>query len=173
MPTRHTSSRAGFSLPELVISLAVIALVACIAVPMYFARSEVTLENAAVQLCRDLRAAQNRAAYLGITASVEFEDDGTGYEIVDDEGGPIPGPHGTDEFVRRYDRDGVFEGVRIHDLELSGAPARLRYGPRGSALEGGTITIAFEDETRSVSVRRGDGLLSILDSSSDWIDDGL
>lgn len=173
MAPRRTSLRAGFSLLELVIALTLVSIVASLAIPFYFERSVITLENAAVQLCRDLRAAQNRAAYLGITATVEFREDGTGYEVLGEGRTPLPGPHGSPEFVREYTRDGVFEGVRILDLELNSDQRRIRYGPQGTAVEGGTITIEFQGDTRTVSVRRGNGLLAILDSSSGWLDDGL
>ena len=35
-----------------------------LAIPAYFGRSEVTLENAAILLAKDLRAAQNRSAFM-------------------------------------------------------------------------------------------------------------
>ena len=110
--------RSGFTLFELLIVMAVISLVAGMAVPLYFERGEVTLENAAIQMAHDLRSAQNRAAFLGRSTSVEFLPEGAGYELTLVTGEPLPGPYGTKRYRRVYSRDGVFEGVRVLDVEL-------------------------------------------------------
>ena len=68
--------RRGFTIPELMIAVVAIAVVAGIAIPMHFGRSEVTLENAAILLARDLRAAQNNAAYMGRTMTISFDEEG-------------------------------------------------------------------------------------------------
>ena len=45
-------------------ALAGVALVAGLAIPLWFSRHDVTLDNAALLLVRDLRATQSRAAIL-------------------------------------------------------------------------------------------------------------
>ena len=89
--------------------MAVISLVAGMAVPLYFERGEVTLENAAIQMAHDLRSAQNRAAFLGRSTSVEFLPEGAGYELTLVTGEPLPGPYGTKPLEFR--RTSPFSGL--------------------------------------------------------------
>ena len=55
----------GFTVLALLVVLVSLSLVAATSVRWYFSRDEVTLENAAVLLARDLRAAQHRSIFLG------------------------------------------------------------------------------------------------------------
>ena len=164
--------RRGFTIFELLVALAILSIVAALAVPAYFDRHEVTLENAATQLARDLRATQNRAAYLGTAAELAFLDDGDGYRILEGTDSPF-GSEPREHHLRRYSRDGVFEGVRIERVELGAEQRAVAFDPRGRALHGGRITLGFDGETRTVAIQRGTGLISIADSSSGWRDDGL
>ena len=100
--------RGGFTILELLIALMLIAIVASLAVPSWFDRSEVTLENACVLLARDLRLAQNRAAVLGEETVVEFSTAGTGYTVYDPWGKTIMHPRTRRPFHRDYAADGVF-----------------------------------------------------------------
>ena len=56
----------GFTLLELLIALIAISVIAAVAIPAYFSRSDVTLENAAVLLARRARRRATEAA--GATA---------------------------------------------------------------------------------------------------------
>jgi len=145
MPTLR---RAGFTIPELLVALVAIAIVAGIAIPMHFARAEVTLENAGVLLARDLRAAQNGAAYHGRSLRVDFDDDGGGYRVLDPRGQVVEHPRTGEPFVRRYDRD------------------------RGFALESGRLVLVYGGDTRELLVERYTGEVILVGSTSGWVDDG-
>lgn len=174
VPTEHRrrARRGGFTILELLVALALIVLVTSLAIPAYFGRSEVTLENASVQLARDLRSAQNRAAYLGKTTYVEFREDGDGYRVVDASGADGVPPSELHARARRYSSDGVFEGVAIVAVEIDDGMRALRYAASGQALCGGTIQLAFEGDVRVLHVEPVTGRMTLEGSTSDWFDDG-
>lgn len=160
---QHSHGRSAFTLTELVLTLALITILASIALPTYFGRPEVTLENAALLMAKDLRQAQNRAAYLGQSVDFVIERDGTGYSVSD----PIAanGKH----MERDYSRDAVFEGVRIVNVNL-GPGMAFHFSPRGIALGGGSVTLAYAGDTRVLHVSSGSGHIQIDGSTSGWAD---
>lgn len=164
--------RAGFTIPELLLAVVAIAIVAGIAIPMHFGRADVTLENACILLAEDLRAAQNTAAYRGQAMSVVFDEDGGGYRVVDEHGSVVQHPRTDLPFIRRYDRDGVFEGVHVRLVDL-GDDRTLVYDSRGFALEAGRLSLAFDGALRDVLVARDTGDVDLVGSTSGWSDGGL
>lgn len=163
--------KSGFTLLELLISLVVISVIAALAIPSYFGRSEVTLENAAVLLARDLRAAQNRSAYMGETTRVVFFEDGDGYHVLDTFGKPTENPRNELPFERRYSIDAVFRGVRIASVELDGETA-LIFDERGEPTGPARITLEFDGDERTILLSPPYGEISILGSTSGWVDRG-
>lgn len=163
-------ARGGFTILELLVALALIALVASIAIPAWFERGEVTLENASVLLARDLRLAQNSAAALGRRTTVEFLADGTGYRVLDAEGRVVVHPRSGRLFQRIYPADGVFQGVEVADVDLLGG-RKVVFNRDGTARQGGRIVLAFQGERRTVKIERESGFITIVGSG--WEDDGL
>lgn len=165
------TSESGFTILEFAVALVVFSIVASFALPMYFERPEITLENAGRLLAHDLRRAQNRAAYLATTTTVVFDDDGGGYRVQEGPSPALSGGAGTSH--RRFDRDGVFQGVRIDDVRIDGAQRLLRFGPRGDALLGGEVVLTFQDEDRTLRIDRGTGHLTLIGTTSGFRDDGF
>ncbi len=169
---RHgLSPRRGFTILELVLALTLVSVVASVAIPAYFDRGDVTLENAAVLLARDMRAAQNRSAYLGEPSRIEFYADGTGYRATTWKGRIIRNPRTEEAFVRDYSQDGVFEGVRFHEVDM-GDEGLLRFDGRGRALDTGTVVLGYGVERRTLLIEEGTGKIRILGSTSGWNDLG-
>jgi prepilin-type N-terminal cleavage/methylation domain-containing protein len=162
--------RSGFTILELLLSLGAISIIACIAVPAWFERSEVTLDNACRLLARDLRLAQNRAAVTGEHTSLEFLVDGTGYRVVADEL-LLEHPRTGLPFRRSYPADAVFEGVDVSEVELTNGGRRITFTPTGKAFGGGSVTLGFMGDERRVFVEETSGYVTIEDSG--WRDDGL
>lgn len=153
------------------IALALISIVAAIAIPVHFSRGDVTLENACVLMARDLRAAQNRSAYLGVASTFFFPADGTGYQVSDARGSLVRNPRTDQPFTRDYTRDAVFEGVSV--LEVRFGPDRsLQFDEQGLASESGEVVLAYRGETRILSIRELSGEVTIIGSTSGWHDDG-
>jgi len=143
--------------------------VAGLAIPAWYARHDVTLDSAALLLARDLRATQNRAAYLGISAKVVVDSDG--WRAFDGQGRPLSRTGGSERIERRFSIDGVFEGVRIERIDL-GPDDALAFGPMGQALEAGAVVLSFRGEQRILHVFEKSGLVSIEGLQRDWVDDG-
>ena len=160
----------GFSIVELILWLLVLTAIAAIAVPRYFER-DVTLENGAVLLANDLRAAQNRAAFSGQILFLRFFEDGDGYEVVGQDGEPIADPRTGRPFVRVYSSDGVFEGLRIVELHLNDE-FTLMFTPSGETSSQLDCVLEFQDETRHLSAARSTGIVTIEDSTSGFEDLG-
>jgi prepilin-type N-terminal cleavage/methylation domain-containing protein len=161
--------RGGFTLLELLLTLLIIAGFAAGTVTIYFGRPDVTLENASVLLAHDLRAAQNRAAYLGRETHVHFLPNG--YEVKDTAGFVVSNPRTEQPFVRDYAMDGVFQGVTVKDVWV-GPRDEMVYGPNGSLLAGGEVVLAYGEDTRVVRVEAETGAITILGTTSGWVDRG-
>ena len=167
---RAPKGSRAFTLLELLIALAVIAVVACLAIPAFFERSEITLDNASRLLAEDLRAAQNRAAYYAEEVRMVFRADGDGYAVYGADGEPLTSPSGNGDFVRRYSRDGVFEGVRIQSVD---APKRtMRYDDRGRPTTGCQVIVSYGSDARRVEVDASSGLISVPGLARPWVDTG-
>jgi len=168
MPSSATDPpRRGISLLVVLVSLVVVGLVAGIAIPTFFHRPEVTLDNACRLMARDLRAAQNYAAFLGRPVAVVFS--GHGYEAIDLEAGPLQrGPHGT-ELRRSYREEGIFDGIRLEDVAFP--DSTLVFSPDGEVLTPGGLVIRFRDDERELRVVEGSGKITIGGGNGVWEDE--
>ena len=153
------------------LTLALIAAVAAFAIPTYFESGGVTLENAAVLLARDLRAAQNRSAYLAEPSRFVFPEEGEGYYVTDLRDEIVKNPRTNQLFRRRYPEDGVFRGVHVEEVQL-GPERSLVYDERGFASEGGFVVLAFRGRTLTIRIDKGSGVITIPSLESEWQDHG-
>lgn len=160
---RRRARKGGFSLLELLLVLVGITVLAAVSIWAFFARGEVTLENAAHLLVEDLHMAQSRSLFLRTAVEVRFDADGLGYHV-EDSSGKSSGVEALDFLGRRYDVDAVFEGVRVQAVE--GVNDRcVRFDPKGETKERLWITLEYRGETRTVEVGRGDGIALVVDAA--------
>ena len=165
--------RRGFTILELAIALALISLAAALAIPAFYGRPEVSLDRAALLLARDLRTAQNHAVQAGCDVHFHLRSDGNGYAAWYESGAPLPNPAGGGPLARAYDRDAVFEGVRITRVQLDGHPREVRFDRLGFAHGGGTIELFYRGRDVAVHVAESTGLVTIRGLSRGFQDDGL
>ncbi len=164
-------ARRAFTVFELLLVIFVISLFAAVTIPAFFERAEVSLENASILLAQDLRAAQNRSAYLGEESIFQFLPQGDGYWVSNRAGDLVENPATLESFERSYSADGVFHGVRIEAVD-AGADHVLTVDAHGCPVENARITLTFAEDSRTVVVEKGTGRVTILGSTSGWIDRG-
>lgn len=159
---RSGRPRHGFTILELLIALALVALTATVAISAFFSRTEVTLDSAARLLAEDLRAAQGRAALLRREVVFRFAPDGSGYESFDHDRRPRTHASDSEGTLRIFGRDAVFEGVRVSDVRLGGLDHVL-FERDGAVAVGGQVTIAYHGETRTVLIEVGKSWIRVAD----------
>lgn len=164
--------RAGFTILELAIALALITVASVIAIPAFYSQPNITLDNASLLLARDLRYAQNEAAMRGVHTQVTFDTFGDGYAVETSDAMPLPNPVGGGDLVRVYSRDAIFEGVTITAINGLTEP-HVRFDKNGFALDGVAIEMHYEQEVRTVHLARESGLMEIEGLTTRWKDDGL
>jgi hypothetical protein len=153
-------ARSGITLLAILVTLCGVALAALVAIPTFFGRHDVTLDNARKLVVKDLRSAQNRAAFLETEAVFTFNEDG--WVATDRDGGPLSRTQEPDQIARVLSRDGVFEGVRVAGIHFGDDDA-LVFDEEGLALEAGEIELWFRDELRTVRIEAGTGHVTVLD----------
>ncbi|MCK6570192.1 GspH/FimT family protein [Myxococcota bacterium] len=158
---RPARARAGVSLLSVLLILVGIAFVAGWAIPAFFSQPDVTLDNAANLLVRDVRTAQNRAMWSGVDAYLRFDADGGGYSIVDEHGRPLERLGALGDWAQRYEEGGVFDGVRLVRVD-AGPDRALLFDAKKRNWEGGEIELAFRGDTRVVRVTPRQGEVSVL-----------
>jgi Tfp pilus assembly protein FimT len=168
----RASSRAAFTILELLVLLAAVSVIASLGIPAYFSRPNVTLDSAAKLLAKDLREVQNRAALYEEALVLRFDEDGHGYSATDRRGQPLLSPYGQGPFVRDYDFDAVFRGVRVESVRAAKG-GRVPFDPSGRPESSAEVVLTFRGETRRVILRAGSGLISIEGLDDPWVDLGL
>jgi Tfp pilus assembly protein FimT len=181
MPTQAPSSPAssgaapsriprGVGLLGVLASLTVVAVLAGVAIPAFFGRHAVTLDNAAILLARDLRVVQNRAAHLGQPVSMRF--DRYGWQGIDARGAALT-RFASDELIeRRLDADAVFEGVSLESISF-GPQDQVDFDPLGRPARGGSLEVVFRGERRRLVFGAEDALVRLEGLSRPWVDRGF
>ncbi len=149
---------AGISLVFVLVSLVLVGVIAVIAIPTYFNRHDVTLDNACRLLSRDIRSLQNRAALDKQELRLEFNPDG--WRALDSHGVPVGGVGETVPIVRRFAGEGVFVGVVVESFEL-GPDKLLGIDTRGLVTEHAEVELSFRGERRRLRIHRGSGEVGV------------
>jgi Tfp pilus assembly protein FimT len=155
---------------DLAITLVVVAVLSCIAIPAFFSQPVVTLDHAALLFANDLRYAQNEAAISSQGTQVNFDLKQDGYTVTYQTGEAVPNPIGGADLLRTYSHDAIFRGVLIEIVE--GANPQ-RFDRAGFALDGGKFRLKYEGDERFVFLVRGSGHLEIQGLATEWVDDGM
>jgi Tfp pilus assembly protein FimT len=163
--------RKGVSLLVILLTLAVMAIAAGLAIPAFYSQHGVTLDNAARLLARDLRVAQNLAGFEGQPCTFQFLPEGRGWRVVDEQGLVIERPDQKGRFERDLTVDGVFEGVRLEHIDFSGA-GEVHFDRAGRALPGGTLLVSFEGQSRVLRVVALSGRLILNGLAEEYYDTG-
>ena len=166
--TKKQGPRA-FALLHFASFLAISTLIAAIAIPAWFGQGDVTLERASMLLARDLRAVQNHAVISGENIHFDFLPEGDGYQALNSSGAPIVLFNDGIPLARRYNGDGVFQGVRVHATSFIGEEP-LTYDPNGFALTGGKITLSLGEERVVLHISEESGWVAIDGLSRPWRD---
>jgi hypothetical protein len=151
-------ARRGISLLVVLLALSLVAVLAIVAIPLYFSRPAVTLDNACDVLKRDLRAAQGSATLSSSSATFVFLEDG--WHALDATGEPIVVVGETHALLRRFSHDGVFDGVRVARIEF-GPDHAVHIDRDGLLGETGELVLEFGGERRRVVIEKGAGYVLV------------
>ena len=72
-------------------------------------------------------------------------------------------------FVRRFSAGGVFEGVRIEEIDLGGAQV-LTYNGGGEASVSGEVVVSFKNEKRVLKLQSPSGAIRIEGLARRWME---
>ncbi len=152
------TASAGVSLVVVLLALLVLGLIAVVAIPGYFDRHDVTLDNACRLLAHDLRKLQNRAALDKQPIRMAFDSDG--WRALNPKDELVGGIGETVPIHRRFEGEGVFAGVVVESVEL-GEDQMLTIDARGLVSEHGEVELSFRGERRVLRIHRGSGDVAV------------
>lgn len=168
---KHKPSKFGLSIAHMFLFLGAVGVFSCVAIPMFFSQTRITLDNATLLFAKDLRHAQNEAVLAGQTTAMEVDQSGDGYALIYSSGRPIPNPVGGGDLKRVYSFDAIFRGVEIEALDERSQ--KVSYDRNGFALNSGRFKLTYEGGERFVRVDKGSGRVQIEGLERDWNDNGL
>ncbi len=162
------SISGGFTLVELLIVIAIIAIAALTAIPMMSSATSVQIRSAANMLTADLEYAKSMSISRGQNFSVVFDKNTESYWIEDQNGTVIPHPvkKGFDYVIdfkneSRLDKvdivDADFDGTSVVKFDYLGSP----YNGSNSPLNSGVISLQAGGTTATVTVEAVTGFVSI------------
>lgn len=146
--------RGGFSLIMVLISIAVIGILAAIAVPGMREVEELRLSTASRRFASDMRYAQDLAMKTGVTHTMVFS--AAGYSLTLEGGGTVEDPSFRGRpFVVNLASE--FPGVVI---STSFPGNSLSFDERGEPANGGSVTLTLEQALTVLMVEEDTGRVS-------------
>jgi len=166
--------RHGFTMIELMIVVAIIAIAAAIVVPMTSAAGSMQIRAAATMVAADLEYAKSMSISRGHRYAVVFNENAESYQIEDlskppgDSGRIIDHPVRKGfKYIVNFATDGRLSQVNIVDANFGGTNT-VSFNYLGSPLDGndadlnsGVVTLRAGGVTRTVQVEPVTGYISV------------
>ncbi len=155
IPRSTSLNRGGFSLLEVVLVSAIIAIFAAIAVPRYgSASARYRIDATAGRVAADLRLAQSHARAASSSRTVCFYPATEEYLLPD-----VPAPDGASGSYRVALSSEPYRADLV-SADFSGA-AQLVFDGWGLPNSGGTIVVATSSQQRTITIDGTTGLVSV------------
>lgn len=147
----------GFTLIEVLVVVAIIALVGAVVVPQMLTAGQLGVQAAARMVISDILYAQNEAVARQSPRKIVFDAAQNRYQVVRmNAGGPdvvltakwrTASGATTDQYVTDLTRDSRFQGVRLVNPSFGGEAA-LVFDELGAPSSGGSVDLLFRNEVR-------------------------
>lgn len=153
-------TRSGFTLIEIIIVIAILAIAAMTAIPLMSSGSSVQIRSAANMIAADLEYARSMAISRGQYYYVEFDESAESYQIEDQNNVVISHPvkKGFD-YIISFQNDSRLNKVEITNVTFTND--RIRFDCLGSPDDGGTIDLDANGSTATITVEPVTGFISI------------
>ncbi len=156
-----TSPRSGFTMIELIIVMAIIAIAALVAVPMMSSAASVQIRSASNMIAGDLEYARSMAISRGQKYSMIFDPAAESYKIVDEGGIVIKHPVKTGfDYIVDFKNNGRLNKVDIANANFN-ATTSVQFDCLGSPDSGGTVGLQAGETTVTITVEHVTGYVSI------------
>ncbi len=132
-----------------------IAVLASIGIPLWFSQPRISLQSAAELLVQDMRTVRDRSIDSYMPCRIDFDTDGGGYAAFDNSGNALEAPMGNGNYLRDYDSDAVFRGIKIERASFGGT-STLKFDRSGSESAPGFVTLSYGGETRKIRFDLGE-----------------
>lgn len=159
-PVPSRRARAGMTLVELLVVVALVALMAAVAGIPLGETAEQALELGQVQVEDALAGARSRAQFLGAPAGVAFDVAGDRFAVVDVDGEAIDHPLTHRPWIVVFEAPDQPNGLDISAAAFGATGASIVFDALGVPLAGGSVTLAAGDGTRVLAVSAATGLVT-------------
>jgi prepilin-type N-terminal cleavage/methylation domain-containing protein len=158
---RLRTLRRGFTVAELMVVVAVAAIMAAVVVPMAMDSSGIQAVSAARRINADLQYAQNEAISSQTDVTVTFNPSDESYRLSNASGGLIH-PMTKKDFTVDFRTESGLGQVDIVSASFGGS-ASVTFDPIGAPSSGGTVTIQAGPHLVQLSVAGVTGLVTITE----------
>lgn len=160
---RHPVRRA-FTLVEVLVVLAVMAIVAAMVVPSIVAAEEFNVQAATRRIVGDIAYAQNDAVARRAVRHVVFESDENRYRLTDSLDVPLPAPWLGGDYRVDFDEDRAYSGVTLEGVNFGGQPV-LTFDEMGAPVSGGWLELIAAEKRYRITVSAFSGRVTVADAS--------
>lgn len=159
-PVIRGRRRMGFTLIEVLVVVAIIALVGAIVVPQMMTAGQLGVQAAARMVISDILYAQNEAVVRQSPRKIMFDMANNRYQLArtDSDGNDVvlnanwrvgSGSGSGQQFVTDFSRDSRFQGVQIENASFGGSDnATLTFDELGAPSSGGSVDLVFRNDVR-------------------------
>lgn len=143
--------RAAFTLAEVIVTVAILAIVALWALPVLSGRGDIDSQSAARRLVTDLAFAQGDAMNRQEFRRIHFFEDGSGWCVLAADAGelglpfdpstarlvhdPIAGGERDGAMRVDFGRNGLYTGLRVDSTSIDGGSRDLIFDPMGGLVD--------------------------------------
>lgn len=163
--TVRRESRRAFTLVEVLVTVAIIAIAGAIVVPQMIKTGTLTIQAAGRLIIADLLFAQNEAIAHQEPRRVVFDTVNNRYWLAKDDGSVVGvnwkgGGAGGGNYLIDFKNDTRFAGVTIDAVDLGG-DATVEYDALGGPDTGGTIDVTFDNVRYRITISPMTGRVTI------------
>lgn len=157
--THRSVDRTAFTLVELLIIVAILAVMALLVVPHMTGAGDHQVQGAARTLISDISFAQGDAMSRQATRKVVFDVENNSYRLTDGSDTVLAASWQGGSYQRDFDDDGRYAGVKLVDTSFDSGT--LVFDDLGAPVSGGYVDMKSGDSSYRVTVAPFTGRVTV------------